>query len=216
MSGSGRIGRFCLLLTVSSLLLASGCYYAVLQTPDTLPAGKVQVDLRVGGAYMYYRPESLSMFFPSDLGLGARVGLARRLDAGIAFSPFLTGLIDVKYRFCDRPVRLAADIGLSSGAPIDVGFDSNDRMFTTSFCPAVIAGGESWYAGARLMYSLTRHVDFHSTHISWQQGAFVGGSFGHRLRLLPELDLYVPLNQSYEKIPNSVKVSLTVGLQFRL
>jgi hypothetical protein len=211
-----RIGRLSFVLAVATLLMGSGCYYAALQTADTLPPGKVQLGLRMGAGYMYYHPESLLMLIPTELGLSARVGLARRLDVGIVFWPLLNGLVDVKYQFRDGPLRLAADLGFSSGVPIDMGFDSHDRVFTMNFCPAFIACGEHWYAGTRLIYTRSRHIDSHRTGVNWRQGIFAGGSFGRRFRLLPELDLYVPLKQSWDKIPSSIVAGVASGLQFRL
>jgi hypothetical protein len=186
-----------------ALLAGSGCFYSVLQTPEVLPPGKVSLGpaLTAGGMYD-------GGFGPGEveLSLITRVGVARNIEAGLRLSNVLGGMVDVKYQLLHKPFLMAADLGFSCIYMPAIDFMSHsDPQTVFALCPALLVGTERYYAGVKLMGSLTPTPYL-------MPGFVLGAAFGRRFKALPELNAYfAPARGS---APAGAVAGLAVGLQY--
>ncbi len=168
---------------LAGVLLYAGCASVTnYQSPEVLPSGKAAVG--GGVAYAYPLPEANLLF---------RYGLFSNVDFGAKLTLPALVTADVKWLFVKSPFSLAFDVGGSYGhAPFI--FDVADEAKVYAVYPELLVGIGRFYAAAR---ALMVHTDeIRTTHgvkldstTTWLPQVFVGGSFGDRLRVIPELSL---------------------------
>ena len=163
----------------------SGCIsYSTFQTPRVLERGEVVIGAGATGL-----PGDDPAVLPEVYG---RFGIAERVDAGVKMTgvpPWAWLMGDVKYQVVDGPFAVAADMGVSyAGTGVTIDDDSSDIGFLGLY-PAIMAGTDRLYGGAKLIYIAAGDGD-----TEWLSGnlygLFAGTSFGERWRFLPEVHVY--------------------------
>jgi hypothetical protein len=124
------------------VVIFSGCIsYTTLQTPETLPPGKVAVGVgaAVGTGAMFE--------------VGGRVGLAKNLDAGVKVALPRLVFTDAKVQLTDGPVLVATDLGFSY---MNTSEDGNGVTVNSyGLYPMLLVGGRHWYVGGKGIYFWT-------------------------------------------------------------
>ena len=196
----------CPILLVGVLLCASCVSLTSFQSPQALPPGSTSVG---GGlALNYPLPEADFLF---------RYGIFNGVDVGGKVSlPFASVTADVKWQFLRGPLSAAFDVGGSySRAPGLPDISSEANVF--GVFPELLVGSEWIYAAGRM---LMMHTDeFKTTHgeplrsyTNWYPQVFVGGSFGDRFRVMPELSLTFSLwNHPNARPVLGIGVAFTYG-----
>jgi len=200
MNGLVRTG-IVLLIGAAFCAAVSGCFYPAYQAfQSPVPAPPLSLDLGpelgvTAGVVVdttNYGGESLRLGMTDlagvELGVISRLGLLPNLDVGVRLSPNLLGLVDVKYRLLSFPLNVAASLGVSW-------YPRTGALFSTSYSggmalyPVVAVGTERLFGGLRAVVL----NEFREQHGSWQfhPGAYIGGSFGNRMRVMPEFDVLV-------------------------
>ncbi len=173
-------------LSLAGALLCAGCMsFTSFQTPEVMPTrGK---SIGMGMAHT-------GVTFEGDLM--ARYGLFKNADAGAKLSfPLASISADLKYQLLRKPLLVAADVGLSYGRFCDMPDAGNDYDYLTLY-PELLLGTSHVYTAVRATgeYEI-EHVKYdHHTNVTarWLPQLFLGGSFGNRFRIQPELYLTVP------------------------
>jgi hypothetical protein len=169
---------------VASCVAVSGCFFPAYQTPEALPPGEVSLGpvATYGYTFRHYGDPSEERPGELELGLMARVGIVPNIEAGFRASCPLGVMVDAKYQFLRGRLLMAADLGLSvSPSP-----------FQLIWYPMLLVGTERYYAGLKAMYVREfdqGYVPSPNTS-SLIPGLLFGASFGRRLRVLPELNVF--------------------------
>jgi len=210
---------FRLLALVAVCTALSGCFYPAyqaFQSPATVEPFRFEPGPELGATAgmvvdtTNYGGDSLRMGMTDlagiELGLLARLGIARNLDVGLRLAPGLLGLADVKYRFLSGPVNAAAGLGVSF-YPRTGSLYSASHVGGVAFYPVLAAGTERFFGGLRAVV-LQPEGDLPGP---WQfsPGAYVGASPGERVKVMPEFDVLV-INQP-GRLQNSYRSLLSAG-----
>lgn len=177
------------IVSICSVFVLAGCIsLSTLQTAETVDPGNVQLGL--GAAYA-------SGFM---LEAGARVGVLKNLDVGAKYSfPSLVWL-DGKIQLTQQPDLFAFDLGWSSFST-DWGLLHSEAIKTTTSCwyPAIYYTRGRFYTGVRgTIMKLNGTVSVFDADISVHGTKYVftnlvlGYSIGDKVRVLPEINIYVP------------------------
>jgi len=168
---------------LAGVLLCAGCVSMTdFQSPETLSPGNVSV----GGGLAYVRPLPEANFL-------FRYGLFDNVDVGAKLTLPALVTADVKWQFVRNPLSIAFYVGGSYGHTPFI-FDVADEAKVYTVYPELLVGNGRFYAAAR---ALVVHTDeIRKTHYvaldsitAWYPQVFIGGSFGDRLRVIPELSL---------------------------
>lgn len=200
-----------LLVFVLVLPTLSGCFsLTTYQSARVLEPGEKVVGAGLGG-FVEATDGGASVGL---LDLYGRMSLSPEVDAGVKVTgfPLLGGLVfaDVKRQVLRDPLYVAADLGAS--VFVSFIYDETGPIYLLGLYPMVLAGTEHVYAGARLSLlgggNLEDDALIDFTGVGVLPGAVVGGKFGTRLQVLPELNLYVlPEDGSVLLVP-------ALGLQY--
>jgi hypothetical protein len=201
-------------LVLAAALLTAGCLsYGVFQTPETVEPGSTEAGLGMMWCHLPDRDEEDSFIFPFEVAAIVRHGLAENLDIGGRgwFMPMertnMVGLYaDMRYRFIDGPVMLTGSVGVSARR--------YGEHLTLGAYPALLAGTERYYGGLRLMLQTVREAgtdDEKPPFMPYEPtiGITAGASFGTRLIVRPELNVY------FQERFTSIMVTPGVSLQYR-
>ena len=163
--------------------LCAGCASVTnFQSPEVLPPGNVSF----GGslAYAHPLPEANFLF---------RYGLFGNVDIGAKLTLPALVTADVKWQFVRNPLSIAFDVGGSYGHSPFI-FDVMAETKSYTVYPELLVGNGHFYAAARaLMVRIDEIKETHGIRLdsttTWLPQVFVGGLFGDRLRVIPELSL---------------------------
>ena len=183
----------------------SGCIsYSTLQTPDTLPPGKVAGG--VGASFIHGG---------TMLEAGGRVGVARNFDIGLKYSIPRLFFADAKFCFTDHPLVVSGDLGVSTFANA---WSENDNASgsTTGIYPMILVGQKHWYAGVKENYlSTSGSLDLFG-RVNYSGSGWLGPSVlfglwlgGDDVRLLAEVNMFFFRGMDTFVVP-------ALGFQFRL
>ena len=186
---------------VGLVLATSGCFYPAyqgFQSPVTVSPFEFELGPNVGATVGYvvgstdyggYDPGLRTTDLVGvDFGFLARFGLLPRFDVGLRLSPGLLGMADLKYRFLSRPLNAAFSLGWSF-------YPRTGQLYSTSytggmaFYPVLAVGGDALFGGLRAV--VLHEVNDNPGQWRFQPGAYVAGSFGHRVKIEPELGLFL-------------------------
>jgi hypothetical protein len=169
-----------------TLLFFTGCVtFSTFQSAEVIDAGEVEFGLSVSVAVLDGE---------SNLGevtLMGRVGLGYNFDLGLkmfGFPPFGGYYGDVKYQFMEGPLAGSAVLGVSY---FGVEFNDEDQSLT-AFYPALLFGNGTFYGGPKMIYFTSRFNLFDTSAQADASvfGFVLGGAFGNRLKLMPEVNVY--------------------------
>jgi len=194
------------ILLAGVLLCASCVSLTNFQSPQALPPGSSSVG---GGlALNYPLPEADFLF---------RYGLFNSVDVGGKVAlPFLSATADVKWQFLRGPVGAAFDVGGSYGRAPYL-FDISNEANVFGVFPGLLVGSERVYTAVRMLMMhtdefKTSHGERLSSYTNWYPQVFVGGSFGDRFRVMPELSLTFSLwNHPNARPVVGIGVAFTYG-----
>lgn len=169
------------LICLTQLLLVHCVSFSTYQTPETLaPKGVVFG----GGVAGVVADGSLGF---GGVELHGRYGLAPKLDMGLKLEgmPGLYYLLmgDVKYQLVGKPLMVSADMGLSVSA-------GSRHTNTLGWYPMILAGTPHLYGGVKAILIRGTFDGEAFTVDHPLTGVVLGTRFGHRFRLLPELNVY--------------------------
>lgn len=170
-------GVFCL----TQILLVQCVSFSTYQTPEPVAPDETAF----GGGISGVVADSSAGF--GGVELYARHGLGPNMDAGIKLGgmPGLYYLLmgDVKFRLAANPLTVSADVGMSISA-------GSDRTATLAWYPTVLVGTSTLYGGLKavLIRGTFEGDAFAVDHPL--TGLVVGTRFGHRFRVLPEINCY--------------------------
>lgn len=187
-------------------LLASGCVsLSVFQGPEALDEGELAGGIGAATFSAVGDTADGGVAFWPEAGL--RYGLGGGFDIGAKFAgfpPLGTLYGDVRWQMLSDPLPVTAGLGGSyAGLQGDAGDEGDDISFTAVY-PSLAVGTDRLWAAARGIIVASGVTD--EVFLSGQLwGLVVGTSFGDRLRLLPELSVYVG--------PDDALVGLGLGLQ---
>ncbi len=119
----------------------------------------------------------------------------------------------MKWQFVKGPLSLAFDVGGAYGHCPFI-FDVINEAKSYTIYPELLVGNGRFYAAARTLMVhtdelKTTHGELLRSYTDWYPQVFVGGSFGDRFRVIPELSLTFGLwNRSTLPVPG-------IGVAFR-
>ncbi len=193
------------LLTLSLMLLLSGCFFvSTFQEPKVLSEGEHVLQLGVSGIANPGENGGVSVPFIPELAY--RRGFGGGVDAGIRLGIGLIGM-DVKYQFLDGPLYAAVNMG---GSLFGVLTDEDSAVL--GLYPAVLVGTRRLYAGYRHVF-LTGTVEIWGGNSNFSQGVstiVLGGVWGQRWQFLPEVNIYLPPEKGQDML-----LSYGVGIRYR-
>lgn len=182
------------------LFLFTSCIpYSTLQTPETLPEGKFELN---GGAGWVGETAFA-------LEVGSRYGLFDKVDMGLKFALPGILLLDGKYKFYDSGIKASADMGVSYYLDATAGS-------AFGFYPMILIGQEVWYAGVKGNFFSTAgdfstfgmKSDVKDSHYL-ATSLVTGFCFGkEKTRLLFELNTFIPVDSKVFFVPS-------VGVAYR-
>ncbi|HKJ93174.1 MAG TPA: hypothetical protein VJ957_08400 [Longimicrobiales bacterium] len=169
------------LLALASFLLPACVSLSTFQTP--VPVGKGRLALGAGAVTVVPTDSSEGGGLLPELY--ARYGVSPNVDVTgkfLGIPPFGALYGDVKVRMVQRPFSVSGVLGVSvAGA---------DSLSTVGFYPMVLAGSDHFYVGGKAIFFSTQVAGIIDELNATMYGVVVGGSFGGRMRFLPELNLY--------------------------
>ena len=174
---------------LAGVLLCVGCFSLTsFQSPQALPPGSISVG---GGLAGYWWVNYGSPYPEADFLV--RYGLFKNVDVGGKVSlPLASVSADVKWQFLRGPLQAAINVGGSYGRTPYFPDISEEADILAAY-PGLIIGSDRIYASARalMVHSIGyRYNDWRpDTTTTWYPQVLVGGSFGDRLRVVPELSL---------------------------
>jgi len=173
-----------------SFLLLSCASLSTFQTPEVLPEKKVRAGVGFSG---------INGSAPAIMELSTRMGLGKRMDAGLKFTLPGTWFADLKYGLLTGPTYLALDLGVSYFQSVD-GDNSND-IKAVGFYPMILFGKKHVYGGVKwVILNNSGTFNFFGSHefeLTTQfPGIMVGLNIGSRFRLLPEANVYFLSNET--------------------
>jgi len=185
------------------LFAGPGCIsLGTYNSPQTMPEGSGSVG--AGTAIAVSNEADGVDVTPLPAAYG-RIGLGRRIDAGLKVAPFVL-FADLKYQFLDRRIDVAADFGVSYGVLLN----------TVGAYPALYIGTDRFYVGGRLA-AVSGSIDsdesslFNDATFSGViPGVVVGASIGDRVRVRPEVNVH------FSTSDGSPLVLPGIGFQYRL
>ena len=176
---------------LASAMLCIGCFSLTsFQSPQVLPQGSTSV----GGGLAAYWWDNYDFPLP-EADFVLRYGLFKTVDVGGKLSlPAASVSADVKWQFLNGPLLAALDIGGSySRLPYMTDINEGGDKDILTLCPEIVVGRDWIYASARalIVNSIGRSYNNRrpATTTGWFPQVVVGGSFGDRLRVMPELSL---------------------------
>ncbi len=207
--------RYLLVFGLLLLLFASsGCFYATFQTPEVIRPGHVTVGL--GGAFgmgqVFREGEGHNSHLLVETDLYARVGVLPNMDVGARLAIPLGVMADVKYQLLRAPVLLAMDFGMSYAEEQGTQFGKEVNSTYLNFYPMLIGGTKHVYAGLKTVVILENDKIAGRTINHLYPGLVLGAALGRRLKLMPELNLYLGAN-THSGWPETI-VHGVLGLQF--
>lgn len=195
---------FVLLILIAGMILP-GCFsYTTLQTAETLEPGTVII----GGGAAFLLSEDQIGIQPE---VNARIGIINNFDIGAKYVNPSLFFADGKVRLISDPVSLSFDLGWSTFS-YD-GPSGNSKGVSTGWYPMLLLGKERWYLGVRPVYFITQgEVEFFGLQKFEGKGwlytnVVVGGMFGSKVRLMPEMNVMVAKSGKMNVVP-------ALGLQF--
>lgn len=171
------------------ILLSPGCVsFSTFNSPQTTPKGSGSLG---AGAAVFGVGEGETGIFPEAFG---RIGIAEQWDVGIKVAPHVF-FSDLKYQFVDRRLDVAADLGVSYGGFLGAS--------TIAAYPGVFVGTDHFYVGGRQTILAGQFApedgglfDEASPFSGNFTTVVAGGSIGgDRVRLLPEVNLHLPIEE---------------------
>ncbi|MEO0206424.1 MAG: hypothetical protein ABIL22_07100, partial [candidate division WOR-3 bacterium] len=208
---SGPTVLSCVVRFISLLVMLTGCMsVTTFQSPKVLDPGEKTAGIGVGAhggyAYGYIKPLHIDIF--------ARIGLMKKIDAGIKLYSY--GVLgDMKYQVIKSPLFTSLDIGFS----YVYGPDFDGYRSVLGAYPMLIIGTERYYTGAKFIHvkdvSLTDQKEYLKTDIYTFPAVLMGASFGNKLKIIPELNIYC-VNKKYDDTTQSGwKILPIAGLGFQ-
>ena len=174
---------FIIFILLLSLTINNCISLSTFQSAQTIEDGKFALT----GGTVGFIEEGDAGIFPE---IGFRYGMTNRADLGLKLVLPLLIVGDIKYELIQAPVTISFDFGFS------VFPDDNYRA--VALYPMLIAGTDKWYVGVKKTYARYTGTDiFWGTYeydeVVWYPPVIViGGVFGEKLRILPELNIYTP------------------------
>jgi hypothetical protein len=195
---------------LAGALLCVGCFSLTsFQSPQALPPGSTSVG---GGLAAYWWVNYGSPLPEADFLF--RYGLFKSVDVGGKVSlPLASVSADAKWQFLNGPLLAALDVGGSYGRSPYMFDISEEADYLTAY-PQLIVGSDRIHASARV--PIVHHIGYKyndwrpDTTTNWYPQVLVGGSFGDRLRVMPELSLTFGTGNR-----QSPRVLPGIGLAFR-
>lgn len=195
-----------LLMAVLAVMVGlAGCYPATFQTPSVLERGRTVGGLGTG---FYFCQESPRHGWQGGISVAdfyCRTGLGAGFDLGARYSLPFRLLADARYQLVRRPVQVCIGAGLAY--TYDAAMEWYGPVDTSHLLDVVtiaLVGREHRLGDLALGYHLgvkpipLRLTPWQSTQTVPRWGAVVGGSFGGRLKVVPELNAYWgPYQRSY-------------------
>lgn len=188
-------------------VFATGCVsFSIFQGPEVLERGEL-----VGGvaASFYSLPGDTAGGDQSGgpwPELGVRYGLGSNLDLGVKFAgipPFGTTYADLRWQATAKPVPVTFGLG-GSYVSLDFGDGADDFSFSAIYPSLAVGTDRLWIAGRGIIVSAGSPGDLFVSEQLW--GLVAGTSFGDRMKVLPELQVYFGESDPL--------VGLGLGLQF--
>lgn len=173
---------------LAGVLVCVGCVSLTsFQSPVSLSPGSTSVG---GGlAVNYWASDGLPL---PEADFLVRYGVFKGVDVGGKVSlPFASVSADVKWQFLNGPLLAALDVGGSYGHSPFLNDVIDEAVYLSAY-PALLVGSDRVYVAARpLMVHTDERRLAHgvpvSSYTDWYPQVIVGGSFGDRLRVMPEL-----------------------------
>jgi hypothetical protein len=122
----------------------------------------------------------------------------------------------MKWQFLRGPLAAAFDVGGSYSRVLGLPDISNEANIFGVY-PELLVGGERIFGAARMMLAYTHelstsHGEPLRSYTRWYPQVFVGGSFGDRFRVMPELSVSFGLSGSQNLQPLlGIGVAFTYG-----
>lgn len=204
MTSAARVAA----LLVAALSITACISLSMFQGPEILDEGQLAGGV---GAAVFSLPgdttgDGAAGFWPE---LGIRYGLGHDLDFGLKFAgvpPFGTVYGDLRMRFVDAPVPVTFGLGASyAGVTVTVNDSDSDLSFSALYPSVAVGTDRLWLAARGILVTTGSAEDLFSSGSLF--GLVAGTSFGHRVRLLPEAELY---------FGEEPLLGLGLGLQFTL
>ena len=194
-------------------LTASGCIsLSIFQGPETLDEGALVAG--VGAAAFSIPGDTAS---DDEVGLwpeiGLRYGLGSGFDVGAKFAgipPFGTLYGDVRWQLVPGPVAVTAGLGGSyASVSAEVQDDEEDYSFSALYPSLAVGTDRLWIAGRGIIISSGSADEIFLSETLW--GVVAGTSFGSRVRLLPEVEVYFGSDETLVGLGLGLQLGLTGG-----
>jgi len=176
------------------LIILAGCYPATFQTASVLERGQKAVGFGTGFRYEHANPGTgWSGVTVADLYY--RAGLGNGLEMGARYSMPFRVLVDGRYQAVRRPVLFSVGAGLAYTYDFMVG-SPNENNHLLDVVTVVLVGREHELGNRTLGYHIgakpipLRLTPSQSPREVPRWGAVVGGCYGGRLKVAPELNVY--------------------------
>jgi hypothetical protein len=179
-----------LMAVLGAMVGLAGCYPATFQTPSVLERGRTVAGLGTG---FYYDGQQVGV---SAADLYYRTGLGAGFDLGARYSLPFRMTVDARYQLVRRPVLVCVGAGLAYAYDAVMSwYGPVDTSHLLDVVTVVLVGREHRLGDLTLGYHLgikpipLRLTPWQGTTVP-RWGAVVGGSFGGRLKVMPELNAY--------------------------
>jgi hypothetical protein len=171
------------------LLLLSGCGIPISTMHGPAPTPVNTTTATVGFGPIFFDDEWVEdLLFTALVGAfgSVRHGVSERLELGGSVGMFNGVTAEAKYAVVPGPLFVSVNLAVSGGILFDIdmwgGGSDSDIVSSVGLHPALLVGTERVYGGAKLLtFPFNRHVQRPWTVV------FAGGSFGGRIRLVPEI-----------------------------
>jgi hypothetical protein len=184
-----RIGRASVFAPLfAGVLVCAGCFSLTsFQSPEVLRARHASfgagLNMSVAGGSW---AGDFSPYPWPEIDLMARYGLGRNVDIGGKITgPWASGAADVKWQFLRRPLLMAFGFGGSYGD-----YPGNYEGYWSVY-PELFLGSHRVFCAARAVRLYELQHEQHGTYVDgqWMPIFSVGGSFGGKFRVMPELSV---------------------------
>jgi hypothetical protein len=198
----------------------AGCYPATFQTASVIERGRTVAGLGTGFYYEDIGPRHGWHGGVSVADLYWRAGLGNGIDLGARYSLPSRLMVDARYQLVRRPVQVCIGAGLAYTYD-GIAESPADTNHLLDVVTIALVGREHQLGNMTLGYHLgvkpvpVRLTPWQSPRTVPRWGAVVGGSFGGRLKVMPELNAYWGSYQASYPPPGTFPVAFApcVALQ---
>jgi hypothetical protein len=138
-----------IIIPVFMLVFVEGCAVMnTFQTPKAKEPGKIS--LGFSGGYDLLDRDNRDFDYPLvPFDAYVRVGIVRRVDAGLRTAGFTSIGADVKFQFLKRPFPASINAGFGRGANTNTVFGFSEEEYNTKFA-GIVAGYDDFYVGFKV------------------------------------------------------------------